>query len=169
MRNLFLSITTLFMCLNFCDADEPSRIAKVTTSKTKATITGVGDSKLEVVLRLGKTKHTKKLEWTSSAVGPFSAHAVSTDRIPLGNNKFGNGIVFTVQAGGVVSASNISMSDGDPVPAGTVRFRPKQSKSKKTLLLKQAGDTVAVADIICEDGSSIPVSMLVRDRQITKP
>ena len=87
MRNLFLSITTLFMCLNFCDADEPSRIAKVTTSKTKATITGVGDSKLEVVLRLGKTKHTKKLEWTSSAVGPFSAHVVSTDRIPLGNKE----------------------------------------------------------------------------------
>ena len=121
------------------------------------------------MLRLGKTKHTKKLEWASSVAERFSAYVVSTDKISLGNNKFGNGIVFTVQAGGVVSASNISMSDGDPVPAGTVRFRPKQSKSKKTLLLKQAGDTVAVADIICEDGSSIPVSMLVRDRQITKP
>ena len=168
MRNQFLSIITLFMCLNICNADEPSRIAEVTTSKRKAMITGAGDRKFEVVLRLGKTKRTKEFEWTSSVAGPFSAQVLSTDKIPLGNSKFGNGIVFSVQTAGVVSTSNIAMSDRGPVPAGAVRFRPKQSKSKKIPAVKQVGDTVAVADILCADGTSIPVSILVRESQVTK-
>lgn len=150
------------------------KIAVAKIEERTIAFSGEATSNHELVLRFGKTKRTKQLEWASPINGRFDAKFSSTDKVPLGDEKFGKGIVFhfttTGNRGGAVGGTtNIAMSDQDPIPDGLVRFRTEKPTSKKLAALKQVGDAITFADIVCDDDSKIPVSVLVRERQITKP
>lgn len=163
---LGIAIMISLGCSNYSRNGKPvqSRISTVATSENKVEITGVGDANLELVLRIGKTKRTEQLEWTDSPMaGPFTAELLSTDSLKLDGGKVGNGLVFKVQKSGVGSISNIAFSDDGPVPAGTVRFHhPVQLEPLDVSAMGNAGNPVAIADIVCDDGIIIPVSILLR-------
>jgi len=179
MRVIFaalISLTAIIGCATY-DTDTPrgSSISVKNIGQQQVTISGHADPIYELVLRIEKSKHTKQLEWTSTLDGTFEAELSATDKLPLRDEKFGKGIVFKVtragNGGGTVGSTvNIALSDQGPVPNGVVRFRTKQPESKKLPALKQVGNTIVIADIVCDDGTEIPVSVLVRERgQTTKP
>ncbi|MCA9043579.1 MAG: hypothetical protein KDA69_04615 [Planctomycetaceae bacterium] len=135
------------------------------TGKQQVILSGHSDASHEVVLRIAKSKHTKQLEWTSQIEGEFTAQLTATTNIPLGEGKVGKGLEFKVQhPSGTGSTSYITMTDADPIPQGTIRFRPQKSDSATQPTIERNGNTVIIADIICEDGTTIPVSILIRKR-----
>ncbi|WP_442511855.1 hypothetical protein SH528x_003601 [Novipirellula sp. SH528] len=167
-------IATTVLALEETDTPRETKIVVAKIEKQTIALSGEATSDHELVLRLGRTKRTKQLEWSSPLNGKFDAKFSATDKLPLGDEKLGKGIVFefttTGNGGGTVGGiTNIAMSDRDPVPNGVVRLRTNQPKSKKVPALKQVGDAITFADIVCDDGTEIPVSVLVRERQIAKP
>jgi hypothetical protein len=133
------------------------RISNVTIADKTATLTGIGGENQECVLRIAKSKRNKQLEWTAPANGQFTATVTASDQLPSDNGQMLKGIILTVQNSKSASTANIAMSEGDPVPAGTVRFREKSA-------IDRADTMVTIADILCDDGTAIPVSILLRDK-----
>ena len=130
-------------------------ISNVTIAEKTATVSGIGGDDLDCVLRIGKSRKNEQLEWTTPVNGPFSATLTPSDQLPSDNGKVIKGIVFTIQNEKVLGTSNIGMSDGDPVPAGEVRFRQQSAMGR--------ADTFwTFADIYCDDGTTIPISILLR-------
>lgn len=169
MRVFALLLISSTPLLSYSAESRPASISVTKIEKQKVTVSGSTNSGYELVLRAGKTGKTKELEWTSSLEGKFSAELASTNKLPLGDGKFGKGIVFKVQrADNNGATTNIAMSDLDPIPNGEVRFRPKKSTNKKVPVIKQSGTSITLADIICDDGTAIPLTVLVRQHQVTK-
>ena len=174
MRTLFTIVICMIaitaLALEDTDTPRETKINVTNIEKQMIRVAGEADSDHELVLRVEKTKRTKQLEWTSDLDGTFDAELSSTDKLSLGGGKFGKGIVFKVQhVGGSGGTFNIAMSGRDPVPDGSVRFRPRKSAAKDLPAIKQVGEVLTVADIVCDDGTLIPLTILVRERQITKP
>lgn len=135
------------------------------TGRQQVMLSGHVDSSHEVVLRIAKSRHTKQLEWSSGVDGDFTVQISATDNIPLGEGKVGKGLEFKVQLpSGTGSTSYIAMTNADPIPQGTVRFRPEKSADDTQPAIERNGNTLTIADIICEDGTTIPVSILIRQR-----
>ena len=174
MRVLTAALISLspIICLasDKTDTSQDRPISATKIERQKVTISGRASSNYELVLRIEKTKGTKQLEWTSPLDGKFDAELTSTDKVPLSEGKCGKGIVFKVQrSDSIGSTFNIAMSDRDPVPDGDVRFRPEKSGIKNLPAITKVGNSITVADIVRDDGTAIPISVLVRERQITKP
>ena len=131
-------------------------ISHVTVAEKTATFNGMGGDNQECVLRIAKSKRNKQLEWTASVTGPFTATVTATDQLPSDNGKTIKGIVLTVQNATIATKSNIAMSDGGAVPAGVVRFREASA-------MDRADKMRTFADIVCDDGTTIPISLLIRD------
>ena len=173
MRTLFTALICLIaitaLALEDTDTPPETKIIVTKIEKRMIGVSGEADSNHELVLRVEKS-NMKQLEWVSPLDGAFDAELRSTDELSLGEGKFGKGIVFKHQRGrGIVGTVYIAMSDRDPVPNGSVRFRPRKSVAKDLPAIKQVGDVITVADIVCDDGTLIPITVLVRERQITKP
>ncbi len=122
-----------------------------------ATFHGMGGDNQECVLRIAKSTRNKQLELTASVKGPFTATVSAHDQLPSDNGKTIKGIVLTVQNATIATTSNIGLSDGGAVPAGVVRFREASE-------IDRADTVVTIADILCDDGTTIPVSIFLRDK-----
>lgn len=145
---------------------ERKRITRVTTNQKEAKIEGRLDQTVEIVLQIAKSKRSKKLEWTTrfAGGGTFTASITRSEKIKLDNDKTGRGIVFrVVTASGLQSQANIAITERDPVPNGTVQFRPKK-RTNGQVAIKRKGDSVEFADIKLEDGTLVPIALLVRKR-----
>lgn len=153
--------------------DESARGTKINVTKITEQmieVAGEADSGHELVLRLEKTERTKQLEWNSSLNGKFRAELSSTDKLPIGDGKHGKGIVFKVQqATGSGGTFNIATSENDLVPSGTVRFRSTDSTATDSPAIKRVGDVITVAELVCDDGTTVPITILVRERQESQP
>jgi hypothetical protein len=112
------------------DVDRQSQVAPppvfsdVVMTEKSAKVVGMGGDNQEFVLRIARSKRNKQLEWTMATVkGRFTATVTATDQLPSDNGKMIKGIVLTVQNLTSAITTNIAMSEGGSVPAGTVRFR----------------------------------------------
>jgi hypothetical protein len=124
-------------------------ISDVRIDEKTAIVSGMGGDDLDCVLRIGKSRKNEQLEWTTPVNGQFCATLTPSDQLKSDNGKWIEGIVFTIQNENVLGTSNIGMSEGDPVPAGEVRFRQPSAMGR--------ADTFwTFADILCEDGTEIP-------------
>ena len=135
----------------------PPVFSDVVTTKKMATVSGIGGENQECVLRIAKSKRNKQLEWTAPANGQFTATVTASDQLPSDNGNMIKGIILTVRNPKSASTTNIAMSEGGSVPAGTVRFRQVSA-------IDRADTMVTIADILCDDGTTIPVSILLRDK-----
>jgi hypothetical protein len=134
-------------------------LSNVTLAERSATVIGVGADDLDCVLRIAKSKRNEQLEWTTSVNGHFSATVTATtDRLPSDDGQLIRGIVLTIQDSKKSSTTSIDMSDGDPVPAGTVKFRQVSA-------MDRADTMMTFADIHCDDGTTIPISILLRSNK----
>lgn len=147
------------------DGNGPRLISSVSASTTEATIDGVGARGSELVMRIGKTELTRELEWKSSLSGPFTAK-LEYGKVPLGGKRFGKGLVLTVKRGHVKSVFNIGNAKGGPVPLGTVRFRNGEKNGKQEPIILADNASVIVADIVQEDGTTVPITMLLRSADL---
>ncbi len=136
----------------------PPVLSDVVLTEKSAKVAGMSGDNQEFVLRIAKSKRNKQLEWTMATVkGQFTATVTSTDQLPSDNGKMIKGIVLTVQKPTSTSIANIGMSEGGSVPAGKVRFRQVSA-------IDRADTMVTIADILCDDGTTIPVSIFLRDK-----
>jgi len=134
-------------------------LSNVTLAERSATVVGVGGDDLDCVLRIAKSKRNEQLEWTTSVNGHFSATVTATtDRLPSDDGQLIRGIVLTIQDSKKSSTTSIGMSDGDQVPAGAVKFRQVSA-------MDRADTMVTFADIHCDDGTTIPISILLRSNK----
>lgn len=134
-------------------------LSNVTLAERSATVIGVGADDLDCVLRIAKSKRNEQLEWTTSVNGHFSATVTATtDRLPSDDGQLIRGIVLTIQDSKKSSTTSIDMSDGDPVPAGAVKFRQVSA-------MDRADTMMTFADIHCDDGTTIPISILLRSNK----
>jgi RNA polymerase sigma factor (sigma-70 family) len=141
------------------DADR-SAYPRVSTDTKRATIEGQLDEASELVLRIGADKD--KLAWTDSrpnSPGPFKAVVELSDRIKLNDGSFARGFIFTVESsqGRVKSQVNVPLPKTGPMPSGQLSFR------EASKIIRKDGVTT-FADIMNEDGKSIPVSIFVRKK-----
>ena len=132
-----------------------SVISDVTITEKTTTVSGRNGKDMDCVLRIGKSKKNEQLEWATPVTGKFSATITASDQIASDDGQVMKGIVFTIQNEKVLGTSNIAMSDGDPVPAGEVRFRQLSA-------MDRADTFWTIADIHCDDGTTIPISILLR-------
>ena len=134
-------------------------LSNVTLAERSATVVGVGGDDLDCVLRIAKSKRNEQLEWTTSVNGHFSATVTAkTDRLPSDDGQLNRRIVLTIQDSKKSSTTSIGMSDGDPVPVGAVKFRQVSA-------MDRADTMMTFADIHCDDGTSIPISILLRSNK----
>ncbi len=139
----------------------PRSISGASTSKTTATVRGVGAPGLELVMRIGKTARNRQLEWTANLPGAFTAK-VEYGRVPLEGEKVGKGIILTVQEKSSKTVFNIAIAKGGPVPLGTVRFRTGRKNGMDEPIIQADGSSVVIADIVQDDAAAVPVTILLR-------
>ncbi len=133
------------------------RISNVTITAKTATVSGIGGNNQECVLRIAKSSKNERLEWTAPSNGQFTATVTESGQLPSDNGKMIKGIILTVQNPKSASTTNIAMSQGGSVPAGAVRFREVSAMDRTDTM-------ITFADIVCDDGTSIPVSILLRNK-----
>ncbi|HIG29469.1 MAG TPA: hypothetical protein EYQ50_17405 [Verrucomicrobiales bacterium] len=169
MRNLFATLICLTPLIG-CESETTSTSQNSTISISKSdkqelALSGTSSVDCEVVLRIAVPDREDPLEWTTEVDGKFEAVLSSSDELKLDDGTTGNGIVFTVKHDGVTGTSYIAMSHRDPVPSGVVEIRVESPETNELPAIKQDGNLITVADIACDDGTTIPITVLVRKIQ----
>jgi hypothetical protein len=164
----FLGLVSCLELFSSSSAEEKkdAEITSVTTTKTNATIEGVGGGDWEVVLRIGKDNAAKPLDSVSSHKDqrPFTATVAYGKIVPKGNNQFGEGIVYKIDYQTAGSTTNIGFEKDHPRLSGTARFRSGKDNKSGKLPIEQDGLKVTIADLVHEDGSTEPVTVFLRPR-----
>ncbi len=142
----------------------PIKLAQVTLSKNGIVLEGKLEPGTEVVLQIAKSAHSKKMEWTSrlKAGGSVTVSVTRSDKIKLGDNKTGQGLVFATEVNGIRDRTNIAMTEKGAIPYGPILFKsinPTGSTTSGKLLNE---NSIHFADIILKDGSKVPITILFR-------
>lgn len=167
-----LIVTTIPEMLSLSRAEESKEqtISTATTTKTKATIEGISGPDQELVLRVEDETQSELYEWVISCaeIAPFIVTVEFGTIVPLSDNEMGEGLVFTVRHSSekgwtATGTTYIAMSEDDPLPAGTVNFRAATETGIFTE--KDGTSSVIIADIVRDDGTKFPLTMILRSRE----
>jgi hypothetical protein len=63
----------------------------------------------------------------------------------------------------------VELGGGHVLPDGIVRFRPRTSDDRNIPAVEREGDAITVADIVCNDGTVIPLAVFVREGHNPNP
>ena len=125
----------------------------------------------EIVLQIEKSAHSKKMEWTSrlKAGGPVTVSVTRSDKIKLGDNKMGQGLVFAAEVNGIRDRAKIAMVENGPIPYGPILFKTIDPAGSTTSEILQKSNSFHFADIILKDGLKVPLTILFRKKESNSP